>query len=284
MTVQKLNNFDFSEAYETVKGEEFHFYMMEKEKAADIIIEYINVCHEYNLQHHLETKYIDELINNFNRYGVKLYSVELLLYQYLKMKQENNEELLETIMKKHNFNYASAIRNAFYYLLSNPQDLIDFSINPMIWPGMKNVNRHKNFYIVETELGRIEVSKATPRFVKSNSKYIFKKPLMHKCFARTYDFVKENKNSYAILSKQPNFLYGYDYHAYVEVDGDILDIASNAYYEGNEFADKILIGEKMARLSFDEIREELDSLDKKELEKYEKLYILSAYHDIKNRK
>lgn len=281
--LKQNNDMDLFDMYQIVKGEELNFYMTEKEKAAEVIIEYLNVCREHGIDHHLESKYIDEMINSLTRYGIKLYSIEVLLYQYLRLKKENNEELLEAIMKEHNFNYAPSIRNAFYYLLSNPSDLIDFSTNPMLWPGMKNVVNHGNSYIIETELGRIEVSKATPKFLRTNSSYIFKKPLIHKCFARTYDFVKENKDSYAILSKQPNFFFGYDYHAYVERNGEIIDIAANAYYDKKEFASTILVGEEMARLSFEEITEELSSLDTSCLEGKEKLYMLSTYHDIKNR-
>ena len=287
MAIQKLNCFDsvnLFEMYQIVNGEEFHSYMMEKEKAAEVIIDYLKVCNQYNIPHYLEVKYVDELINSFTRYGVKLYSVELLLQEYFKLKKDNNEELLEAVMKKHNFNYAPSIRNAFYNLLSNPIELVDVKINPMLWPGINGFSRSGNFYVVETELGKIEVSKATPKFLKTSSGYIFKKPLIHMCFARTYDFVKDNKNSYAILSKQPNFMYGNDYHAYVEVNGEILDIASNAYYDRKEFADKILVGEQLARLSFDEIDEELNNLDLSEVEGKEKMYILSMYHDIKNRK
>lgn len=277
------NDKDLFDMYQTVKGEEFHFSMMEKEYAASVIVEYLNTCRENGIPHNLDSKYIDEMIESLVRYGIKLYSIEVLLYQYLKLKKNNNEELLEIIMKKHNFNYAPSIRNAFYYLLSNPIDLLDFTTNPLMWPGMKSFEKTGNHYVIETELGKIEVSKATPRFLNTNSSYIFKKTLIHKCFARTYDFVKENRDSYAILSKQPGFFYGHDYHAYVERKGEIIDIAANAYYDKKESANKILMGEEIARLSYDEIRDKLDSLDTSLLEGREKLYMLTMYHDIRNR-
>lgn len=268
---------------EDITSEDIRTEYREREKAAEVVFEYLSVCNDLGIPHRIVGHYVEDLLKNLTRNGIKRYSVEVLLFDYFKLKGTENGKLLEAIMKKHDFHYSNSIHNAIYYLLGKKSDLMDFTTDPMLWPGVNNISKNGNFYTLETELGRIELSKAAPKFLNTNSSYIFKKPLMGKCYSRTLEFVEKNKGSNAILSRQPNFFNGGHYHAYAEMKGEIIDLAANTFYDSKEFADKVLCGNVIAKLSFEEIQDTYKKLDCPEIRDREKLYILTAFYDMKNR-
>ena len=147
-----------------------------------------------------------------------------------------------------------SIHNAIYYLLATEKERFD-KIDPMLWPGVKSIKKSESKYILETILGTIEVYQASKMFMDSPSSIIFNKTLMGQCYARTYDFLKENNDYKAVLQYMPNFFYGGHYHAYLEKNKQVLDIASNAFYSSKDSINKILCGEVLAKLTYKQVRQ-----------------------------
>ena len=147
----------------------------------------------------------------------------------------------------------------------------------------QKINHTNDCYTVETNIGTINVAKASVLFSGTTSAHIFQKPLMGECYARSYDFLKENRDYHAVLSYMPNFFYGGHYHAYLEKDSKTLDIASNAFYESKESADKVLNGKIIAKLSYEEVERQFKKVKKlsPEIKHYSKLHVLTLCHDAK---
>ena len=111
---------------------------------------------------------------------------------------------------------------------------------------------------------------------------------MGKCYRRSYDFVKEKQENYdVVLSYMPNFFYGGHYHAYLESDDAILDIAGNSYYHPKEDASKILNGTIIRKLDYKKIEKDYKTLSSRmpELKFIDnpKLLTLALYYDYKDR-
>ena len=214
--------------------------------------------------------------------------IEDLLYNYFLVKNTPIVTELETLMNKYNFNYAMSIHNAIYYLLGMKQDTVLLDSNPLLWPGIESVKQDDNIYVLKTVLGEIKVSKASKIFENTSVEYIFNKPLMGKCYRRSYDFVKEKQENYdVVLSYMPNFFYGGHYHAYLESDDAILDIAGNSYYHPKEDASKILNGTIIRKLDYKKIEKDYKTLSSRmpELKFIDnpKLLTLALYYDYKDR-
>ena len=209
--------------------------------------------------------------------------LEDLLYNYFLIKGTKNEKLITKLLELNGFKYSNSIHNAIYYLLGKKEELAPLKINPLLWPGIKSIASLNNAYTLNTKLGIVKVAKANKIFENTNSSYIFNLPLMGNCFSRTYDFLRENPKEYkAVLSYQPNFFCEGYYHAYLENDTHVLDIASNAYYLKEE-AMKVLCGDIITKLTYEEVEEQSKKLQEEIPEVIEKpkLKILTLYHDIK---
>ena len=139
-------------------------------------------------------------------------------------------------------------------------------------------------YILDTVLGDIEVFKASKLFSNSSSYHIFNKDLMGQCYERSYDFLKENRDYKAVLAYMPNFFYGGNYHAYLEKDEQVLDIASNAFYSSKESIDKIFCGETIAKLTWKQVQQKFEQIKSTtpNINSRQKLLTLTLYYDNKN--
>lgn len=207
---------------------------------------------------------------------------ESLLYNYFYLKNTEYEKEFTTLLNLHNFNYSMSIHNAIYYLLATDSERVD-EIDPLKWPGMQEINRDGARYILQTILGEIEVYKASDLFSDSNSSHIFAKELMGHCCERTYDFARENKDYQAVLAYMPNFFCGGNYHAYLEKDNQVLDIASNALYTSRESIDKIFNGEEIIKLSYPQIEKKFKLIKRRipRINNKQKLLTLTLYYDRK---
>ena len=70
----------------------------------------------------------------------------------------------------------------------------------------------------------------------------------------------ENRDYKAVLSYNENLFVGGYFHSYLEKDDIILDIASNALYTSREDKEKVLDGEVLAKLTYDEVMTEFMKL------------------------
>ncbi len=225
------------------------------------------------------------LSNSFNhKYNINNapnYVLELL-YNYSLISDDVNKQIINKILTNYNFNYSISIHNAIYSLLNLEESNL---IAPLSWPGIENIDYKENsYYTLNTTLGTIKVFKASKIFSKTRSSIIFaKKKLIGECYARTYDFIKQNKEYNAIISYMPNFFYGRHYHAYIENNKEVIDIAANAYYNSKSFSNKTLCGNIITKLSYEKIEEEFGKIINKipEFKKEDKLHILALYYDHK---
>ena len=176
-----------------------------------------------------------------------------------------------------------SIHNAIYYLLATDREY-DNTIDPLLWPGINDIKRDESKYILSTILGTIEVYKASEILSDSKSYHIFEKDLMGKCYERTYDFLRENNDYRAVLSYMPNFFYGGHYHAYLEKDNEVLDIASNALYYSGQSINKILCGEILAKLTYKQVKQKFNRIKNTtpNIGSENKLLTLALYYDRKN--
>lgn len=211
--------------------------------------------------------------------------LESLLYNYFLIKGTPEEEILNNLLKKYNFDYTESIHNALYYLLGRKSELGNRSISPYKWPGITNITKIGSECKLDTILGDVTVYKASRVFSKSPSAHIFRRELNQRCYIRSYDFIKENKDYKVVLSKRPNFFLGTHYHTYLEKNDDTLDIACNAFYDSKESVEKVLKGEILAKLSYEEIEEQIreEKIKNKYLEDHESLYVLCLKHDKKKK-
>ena len=225
---------------------------------------------KYNLPNHITGNHIEDL-----------------LYNYFLLKNTPVIDELETIMNKYKFNYTMSIHNAIYYLLGMRQDTLILDSNPSLWPGIESIKQVDNIYTLKTTIGEIKVSKASKIFEGTNVEYIFNKPLMGQCYRRSYDFVREKQDDYdVVLSYMPNFFYGGHYHAYLESDNAVLDIAANSYYHTKEDASKILNGTIIRKLNYKKIEEDYKVLchhiPELKFMNNPKLLTLALYNDYRN--
>lgn len=209
--------------------------------------------------------------------------IEDLLYEFFSIKGTETEEVFLDLLNSYNFNYSMSIHNAIYYLLATEREYVD-TVDPLLWPGINDIKKDKSRYILNTTLGTIEVYKASEILSDSESYHVFKKNLMGQCYERTYDFLRENNDYRAVLSYMPNFFYGGHYHAYLEKDNAVLDIASNALYYSKQSINKILCGEIIAKLTYKQVQQKFNAIKNTtpNINSKNKLLTLALYYDRKN--
>lgn len=263
MTLQNLfNQAELREQYSS---------NMEYATASKVLIEFFETCSNK------EKPYVDT--GNY---------VEDLLYNYFLLKGTVDGKLLENIMKQYHFDYSMSIHNAIYYLLGQECELSELNSDPLLWPGVSKILGTGSDYQLNTNLGIIKVSRASDLFKDTSSSYIFDRQLMGRCYDRSYDFVKENSDKYkVVLSYMPNFFEGGHYHAYLENDSGILDIAANSFYRSKENAKSVLCGDIIKKLTYSEIEDSYSDIQREipdvDLLESSKLHTLALYYDYKNR-
>lgn len=240
--------------------------------ARKVLIEYFNTCSNQPYAYIDTGNYIEDLLTN-----------------YFLLRGTADGKLLENIMRQFNFDYSMSIHNAIYYLLGQKRELIDLNYDPLLWPGVSKILATGSDYQIDTNLGTIKVSRASELFKNTPSAYIFDRDLMGRCYDRSYDFAKENWDKYrVVLSYMPNFFQGGHYHAYLENDYSILDIAANSFYRSKEDAKNILCGQIIKKLTYSEIEDDYSDLQREipEIEVFSsnKLRTLALYYDYKNTK
>lgn len=258
-------------------------------------MKYEDLCKQWNLREkrsenknsliakEVLLKYLEKIKETELPYQITNNAINSLIYNYFYIKDSDNESKINEILNLYNFNYSMSIHNAIYYLLATEREYVD-CIDPLSWPGVKEINISDSKYSLNTILGNIEVYKASEIFSSTSSEYIFNKNLMGECYGRTYDFLKENRDYHAVLSFMPHFFYGGHYHAYLEKDGNVLDIASNAFYDSKYSIDKIFCGEIIAKLSYTQVQKKFKMLKKTtpKISSKPKLLTLALYYDRKN--
>ena len=229
------------------------------------------------------SEYLDKIEKSDISYRITGNFIEDLIYNYFLIKGTKNEKEFNEILNSYNFNYSMSIHNAIYYLLATDREYVPNS-NPLLWPGIIEINKFGPKYVLSTVLGKIEVYKASEFLANSASYHIFNKQLMGKCYERTYDFLRENRDYQVVLSYMPDFFYGGNYHAYLEKNGQVLDIASNAIYLSKESIDKIFCGETIKKISWKQVQKKFNSIKNTnpEINYRQKLLTLTLYYDIKN--
>mgnify|MGYP004454578201 CR=1 FL=1 len=225
----------------------------------------------------LEMTYRDELLYRTGN------PTEDLLYEFFALKGTEFEKVFLDLLNSYNFNYSMSIHNAIYYLLATDREYVD-TIDPLLWPGINDIKGDGSRYILSTILGTIEVYKASEILSGSKSHHIFEKDLMGQCYERTYEFLRENNDYRAVLSYMPNFFYGGHYHAYLEKDNEVLDIASNALYYSEQSINKILCGEILAKLTYRQVKQKFNEIENTipNIGSKNKLLTLALYYDRKN--
>lgn len=199
-----------------------------------------------------------------------------LLYNYFYLKKKGKHQVLEEVLNNYKINYKSSIHNAIYDLLDSKKEH-----RATLWPGVISKEDNGLLYRLETNLGTIRVYKASEIFKNTKSAYIFKRDLIECCHARSFDFLSENRDYKAVLSYNENLFVGGYFHSYLEKDDITLDIASNALYTSREDKEKVLKGEVLAKLTYDEVMikfmkllEEIPNLDPDD----DKLQVLALYY------
>lgn len=199
-----------------------------------------------------------------------------LLYNYFYLKKKGKHQVLEEVLNNYKINYKSSIHNAIYDLLDSKNEH-----RATLWPGVISEEDNGLLYRLETSLGTIRVYKASEIFKNTKSAYIFKRNLRNCCHVRSFDFLSENKDYKAVLSYDNNLFVGGHFHSYLEKDDITIDIASNALYKSREDKEKVLNGEVLAKLTYDEVMiefmkvlEEIPNLDPDD----DKLQVLALYY------
>ena len=243
----------------------------------------INLIDKYYLEVELNYKDMNNLVAEFildECKELKPFNIhakdavgKLFLYYFL-LKKVNNHHELDKILSNYSLNYTSVIHNAIY-------DMLEDNPVTVLWPFVSFVEKCGSFYTLNTCRGSINVYKASDIFKNSKSSYIFKRQLKEKCFARSFDFLSENRDYKAVLSYDDNLFVGGHFHAYLEKEDITLDIASNALYKSREERDKVLKGEIITKLtyeeatdSFNKVLEEVPDLDRDD----DKLQVLALYY------
>ena len=243
----------------------------------DEIERYDNSTEKHYLD--LSNQIAEKIIREYKKVGpyinINGTSTDGLLYNYFKLKKKGKNQTLDKILNRYNINYSSSINRAIYDLLNGEKN------RSLLWPGVISEEDDGLLYRLETSLGTIKVYKASAIFKNTKSSYIFKENLMNCCFARSLDFLYENRDYKAVLSYNNNILVGGYFHAYLEKDDITLDIAGNALYKSMKDKDKVLKGEVLAKLTYDEaldefakVLEEILDLDSDD----DKLQVLALYY------
>ena len=151
----------------------------------------------------------------------------------------------------------------------------------LLWPGVISEEDDVFLYKLKTNIGIIKVYKASEILKNTKSAYIFKRKLRNYCHVRSFDFLSENKAYKAVLSYNKSLFVGGYFHSYLEKDNITLDIVGNALYKSREDKEKVLNGEVLAKLTYDEVMtefmkvlEEIPDLDPDD----DKLQVLALYY------
>lgn len=228
-------------------------------------------------------KYLQEISIYNPNYQITGYPLEDFLNNYFMIKGSEEEKILNEIMQAYDFKYSRSIHNALYYLLGKEEELVGMDVNPLSWPGVYEIFKDGYNYTLETILGTLKVMEARPLFKGTKSASVFDKTLMGQCYDRTYDFLKLNPDYKAVLAYVPYFFGGGQYHAFLEKDEQVLDIAANALFNSHESSDKVLSGEIITKLSYKEVLEKFKHISKHmpEVKDKSKLQVLALYYDQK---
>lgn len=236
---------------------EKYYLDMNKEKASAILEE----CKKFRIYHKYDK---DNPLNN-------------LLLNYMKMKEKNKEAVLDDILDKYGINYNSSVQSAISYLLND-------SPYTLLWPGIISKDKVNSKYILETKHGKICVYKASEFFSHSKIGYVFRRRLRGQCFDRTLEFIEEKRDYRAVLSFEDNLLGGGHFHTYLEKGNMTLDISSNALYIDEEEKNKVLNGQVLEKINYDEIQSYFDKV-REEIPNISsnanKLAVLALYHGMK---
>lgn len=241
--------------------------------ASKVLIDFIETCSNDS---YIDTgNYIEDMFEN-----------------YFLLRGTPDGKLLENIMKQYHFDYSMSIHNAIYYLLGQEWELRTRNTDPLLWPGVSQISVTGSDYQLNTNLGTIKVSRASDLFKNTSSSYIFDRELMGRCYDRSYDFIEANKDKYKVvlsyMPNMPNFFEGGHYHAYLENDSSILDIAANSFYRSKEDAKSILCGEIITKLNYWEVEDRYSAIEREipdlEFLNSSKLHTLALYYDCKNGK
>ena len=247
----------------------------------------LNLIDEYYLNTEIKYQDLNELtadfiINEYKKLGFYYkYSdnhLVSLLYNYFYLKKKGKHQVLENVLNKYSINYKSSIHNAIYDLLSNEKDRF------LLWPGVISEIDDGLLYKLNTNIGNIEVYKASEMFKNTKSFYIFKRNLRNCCHERSFEFLSLNRDYKAVLSYDENLFVGGHFHSYLEKDNITLDIASNALYMRREDKEKVLNKEILTKLTYDEVILEFNKV-LNEIPKLnpfdDKLQVLALYHGMK---
>ena len=202
------------------------------------------------------------------------------MLEYLKVKGTSKEEILLNLFKKYKMNYQASVREGIYHLLIKEDERVP-NIKAKNWPGINSVKKEDNKYILDTQIGQIEVYKATQLISSS----VLDRQLSGFCYERTYDFLKQNPEYSAVIAYLPNFFYGGMYHAYLKKEDEVFDIAANAYYKDIASANKVLNGEIIETMDLRQIRKKEKILNKtiEGLPRNCALLNIGLYYEIKNK-
>ena len=191
-----------------------------------------------------------------------------LLKTYVIVKEINDEKaerLLTMLMEANDICYPYGIREATGRLMAKSNSHLSY-LSPTLLPGVKQISQDGELYQLDTKIGTIHIRKASDVFQNTNSSYIFERTLLQECYARSFDFLKQNQDTYrVVLSYLPTFFTTGYYHAFLTNVTEVLDIASNAFYPDKKEAEKMFRGNTLGVLSYEEVT-------KLEQELLEKMY------------
>lgn len=206
-----------------------------------------------------------------------------LLHQYALLSDVKKKQILENLLRENSFQYATSIREAIYFLLGKRRELWHYKHllhNPSLYPGVYEISTRKNLYEMRTILGNIKVQKANRVFKRDST---FQGRLVGCCFSKTHEFLFEHRDYQIVFAFQPNYFSEGSYHVYLERDGVVLDIASNAFYEDKASSEPLYSGNVLFKCSYDEA---LDIYRKLQQEMPEimktndyMLYTIALYYD-----
>ena len=207
---------------------------IENQIAQEILIKFYDLCH-------LDATQVEP-------------NMRSLLKTYVIIKEihdEKAESLLTMLMEANDICYPYGIREATGRLMAKPNSHLSY-LSPTLLPGVKQISQDGELYQLDTKIGTIHIRKASDVFQNTNSSYIFERTLLQECYARSFDFLKENQDTYrVVLSYLPTFFTTGYYHAFLTNGTEVLDIASNAFYPDKKEAEKMFRGNTQAVLTYE---------------------------------
>lgn len=211
---------------------------IEDQIAQEILIKFYDLCH-------LDATQVEP-------------NMRSLLKTYVIVKEihdEKAERLLTMLMEANDICYPYCIREATGRLMAKSNSHLSY-LSPTLLPGVKQIFQDGELYQLDTKIGTIHIRKASDVFQNTNSSYIFERTLLQECYARSFDFLKENQDTYrVVLSYLPTFFTTGYYHAFLTNGTEVLDIASNTFYQDKAEAEKMFHGKTLGVLSYEEVIE-----------------------------